>query len=155
MLQLILETVQALGPWGPVAFVAAVAVLECVPLFPTQPFSLASGLLFGMAGAGYVFVGTMVAAVAAFLLARGVGRPWAERMVHEELKDGASAGPISKALIKVEDAISQDSFIHQATGGEWPLALLVGHAAAGAAAPAASDPLTLVARLPQAFSCCA
>jgi hypothetical protein len=39
--------VEALGPWGGVAFVTVVMFAEMVPLFPTQPLSLASGLLFG------------------------------------------------------------------------------------------------------------
>eukprot|EP00983_Pelagomonas_calceolata_P056234 1144499-Pelagomonas_calceolata.AAC.4 len=39
--------VEGLGPWGPVAFVLVVMLCEMVPLFPTQPLSLASGLLFG------------------------------------------------------------------------------------------------------------
>jgi uncharacterized membrane protein YdjX (TVP38/TMEM64 family) len=41
------DYVQSLGPAGPAVFVAAVMVFEMVPLFPTQPLSLAGGLLFG------------------------------------------------------------------------------------------------------------
>lgn len=36
-----------MGPYGPLLFVVAVASAELIPLFPTQPLSLASGLLFG------------------------------------------------------------------------------------------------------------
>lgn len=36
-----------LGIYGPVVFVATVIGAEMVPLFPTQPLSIASGLLFG------------------------------------------------------------------------------------------------------------
>jgi hypothetical protein len=35
-LELLIKTIDALGPWGPAAFVATVAVCECIPLFPTQ-----------------------------------------------------------------------------------------------------------------------
>ena len=38
---------EGLGPWGPVVFLLVVMICEMVPLFPTQPLSLASGLLFG------------------------------------------------------------------------------------------------------------
>ena len=41
------DDIEKLGPWGPVLFVAAVAGCEMIPLFPTQPLSLAAGLLFG------------------------------------------------------------------------------------------------------------
>lgn len=36
-----------MGPAGCLVFVAVVMLSEMIPLFPTQPLSLASGLLFG------------------------------------------------------------------------------------------------------------
>ena len=39
--------VQALGPWGPGLFILTVLCCEMIPLFPTQPLALSSGLLFG------------------------------------------------------------------------------------------------------------
>ena len=36
-----------MGPLGPVLFVSTVITAEMVPLLPTQPLSVASGLLFG------------------------------------------------------------------------------------------------------------
>jgi hypothetical protein len=41
------DQIQALGPWGAAAFVVTVMFAEMVPLLPTQPLSLASGLMFG------------------------------------------------------------------------------------------------------------
>ena len=42
------EQVESLGPVvGPLIFVLTMASAEMIPLFPTQPLSLASGLLFG------------------------------------------------------------------------------------------------------------
>lgn len=41
------DQVQQLGPWGPAAFILAVVCAEMIPLFPTQPLALSSGLLFG------------------------------------------------------------------------------------------------------------
>ena len=46
---------EGLGPWGPVVFLLVVMVCEMVPLFPTQPLSLASGLLFGAVNVSMVF----------------------------------------------------------------------------------------------------
>ncbi len=36
MLEFVINSIEALGPWGPAAFVLTVAVAECIPLFPTQ-----------------------------------------------------------------------------------------------------------------------
>ncbi len=41
------EFIEGLGPLGPVAYTLLVGCFEMIPLFPTQPLSLASGLLFG------------------------------------------------------------------------------------------------------------
>lgn len=41
------DQIAALGPWGGALFVVTVMLAEMVPLFPTQPLTLASGLLFG------------------------------------------------------------------------------------------------------------
>ncbi len=42
------EQVESLGPVvGPLIFILTMASAEMIPLFPTQPLSLASGLLFG------------------------------------------------------------------------------------------------------------
>ena len=41
------DQVQQLGPWGPAFFIIAVVCAEMIPLFPTQPLALSSGLLFG------------------------------------------------------------------------------------------------------------
>ncbi len=41
------DKVHELGPWGPALFVFTVVGCEMIPLFPTQPLALASGLLFG------------------------------------------------------------------------------------------------------------
>lgn len=42
------DEVERLGPVkGPLLFIVTVGAAEMIPLFPTQPLSLASGLLFG------------------------------------------------------------------------------------------------------------
>ncbi len=42
------DNVEALGPYGPVFFVVTMVGVEMVPLFPTQPLTIASGILFGV-----------------------------------------------------------------------------------------------------------
>lgn len=44
---LLQERVEGLGPYGPLFFVGTVVSAEMLPLFPTQPLTIASGLLFG------------------------------------------------------------------------------------------------------------
>lgn len=80
-----------LGPAGFIVFIATVAVFECVPLLPTQPLSLASGLLFGpFQGALAMLTGVSLAATTAFLISRGVGRKLAERVIDMETSDEES-----------------------------------------------------------------
>jgi uncharacterized membrane protein YdjX (TVP38/TMEM64 family) len=80
-----LDKVQSYGPFGPVIFILIVAVFESIPLFPTQPLSLASGVLFGaQKGAICMLTGTTLAAIIAFTIARGVGRTLAEKIIASE-----------------------------------------------------------------------
>ncbi|EFN58700.1 hypothetical protein CHLNCDRAFT_56835 [Chlorella variabilis] len=128
LLEFVINSIEALGPWGPAAFVALVALAESIPLLPTQPFSLASGLLFGaQKGALCMLSGTTLAALLAFSIARGIGRPLAERIISHELSgselsgaesDGGEAGPpltpVQRKLAEVQAVIERGSFWQQA-----------------------------------------
>lgn len=88
-----LAAVEDMGPAGAGVFAATVALAELVPLLPTTPLALASGLLFGAAkGAALVIAGNLVAATAAFYIARGVGARFAQRVVAAEGGGGHSDG---------------------------------------------------------------
>lgn len=122
-----LEQIRALGPWGGVLFVTTVALAEMVPLFPTQPLSLASGLLFGAKqGALLMLVGVTLAGMGAFTVARGVGRPLAERIIKAEMghkggdgsggEGGSSGGGgMGSTWSSVEAAIESGGFFKQLT----------------------------------------
>ncbi|KAL6751419.1 snare associated Golgi protein-domain-containing protein [Haematococcus lacustris] len=122
-----LVTVEGMGPWGMALFVVLVMLFEMVPLFPTQPLSLASGLLFGgTKGAVLMLLGVTLAATNAFLLARGLGRPLAQRIIDAELahadqqegaegRQGKQGGRITQALAKVEAAIEAGGLGKQVT----------------------------------------
>ena len=57
-----------------------------VPLLPTQPLALTSGILFGpVEGALIIWLGNVAAATIAFTLAGGVGRTVAQRVIEEEM----------------------------------------------------------------------
>ena len=120
-LELIMQTVESLGPLGPAAFVAAVTFCECIPLFPTQPVSLAAGLLFGAGkGAALVWAGAMLAALVAFQVSRSGLRPLAERLIRAEMSEGqggeeeasgtGGSGKLKAMLWHVEEAIEHGSF---------------------------------------------
>ena len=58
---------------------------EMVPLLPTQPMALTSGIVFGAAeGTAVVLAANVAAATLAFFAARGAGRALAEKIVEEE-----------------------------------------------------------------------
>lgn len=81
-MQALITAIQGLGPLGPVIFFVAVVICEMIPLFPTQPLSLAAGLLFDVSlGSALIWAGNIGAATAAFTLARGAGRRFAQQMV--------------------------------------------------------------------------
>ncbi len=117
------EQIQALGPWGGVLFVTTVTLAEMVPLLPTQPLSLASGLLFGAKkGAMLMLVGVTLAGLGAFFISRGVGRPLAERIIKAEMAEhkgggeggeGGEGGGLGEAWATVESAIESGGFFRQ------------------------------------------
>lgn len=102
------RTWAAAAGWAtPVLFLAVYAVLTVVPI-PRTVFNLSAGLLLGEAlGVAVAMLGTALAALAAFLLARGLGRRWMEahleraavRTVNARLSGGGVAGVISLRLI--------------------------------------------------------
>lgn len=115
---MILKTTEALGPLGGLFFVCAVVLCECIPLFPTTPLSLASGILFGpQHGALYVLGGTTLASVIAFTISRGFGRPLAEKIISAELSsshDSDEGSLVQKKLKDIEAVIEQGTFWQQA-----------------------------------------
>jgi uncharacterized membrane protein YdjX (TVP38/TMEM64 family) len=77
--------VDAAGPFGPAAFVAAYALLT-VALVPGTIPSLAAGALFGPVwGSLLVIAGATVGAVGAFEVARRIGRQRTRRLVGERV----------------------------------------------------------------------
>lgn len=90
------------------------------PLAPPalQPLSLASGLLFGaQKGSLCMLSGTVLASLLAFSIARGVGRPLAERIIKHEVgsSDGAApASPLQQKLAEMMEVIERGSFWQQA-----------------------------------------
>jgi uncharacterized membrane protein YdjX (TVP38/TMEM64 family) len=87
-----------------------------LPPFPAlQPLSLASGLLFGaQKGSLCILSGSTLAALLAFILARGVGRPLAERIISHELAGGGEGGQVQQKLSEVQSVIERGSFWQQA-----------------------------------------
>lgn len=112
-----LEFVESLGAAGPVLFVVVVMLCEMVPLFPTQPLSLASGLLFGpVQGTVAILVGVSLAATNAFLISRGVGRKLAEKIIVMEMSDEHGSGAnVASTLAKVQHTIRTGGFWQQLT----------------------------------------
>ncbi|MDX2185235.1 MAG: TVP38/TMEM64 family protein [Gemmatimonadaceae bacterium] len=73
------ETLRGLGPWGPVAFVAAYAAAT-VAFVPGSALTLAAGAIFGLGqGVVLVFVGATLGSSLAFLVARTIARGAIER----------------------------------------------------------------------------
>lgn len=112
-----LEKVESMGPLGAVVFVGVVMLCEMVPLFPTQPLSLASGLLFGpQKGALLMLLAVTLAACNSFFISRGVGRPLAQKIIDAEMghgQKGGVSGTMAKTMARVEAAIDGGGFWKQ------------------------------------------
>lgn len=74
-----LETMAALGPWGPILFIA-LYVAAAVLLAPGSVLTLGAGAAFGLVmGSVYVSVGSTLGATCAFLVGRHLARPLVAR----------------------------------------------------------------------------
>jgi len=74
------DWLDGLGPWAPLAFVAAMTVAVVVSPVPSVPLDIAAGLAFGLFwGVVYTLVGAELGALIAFGIARRLGRPWLAR----------------------------------------------------------------------------
>ena len=127
LFETIISTIEGFGPLGPLAFIFTVSIAESIPLMPTQPLSLASGLLFGaQKGAACMLIGTTLASLIAFTIARGVGRPLAEKILRHEMKsveidsDGntpstssSSGFSVQAKLMEATEAIENGTFWQQ------------------------------------------
>ena len=76
------DFIAAQGPWGPLVYVAVLALAIVVTPIPSVPLDIAAGLAFGLVwGTAWTMIGALLGAVIAFLLARWLGRPWLARRV--------------------------------------------------------------------------
>jgi uncharacterized membrane protein YdjX (TVP38/TMEM64 family) len=83
------EWVNALGPWGPLVFVAGYAVAT-VAFVPGSLLTLGAGALFGLVrGTAIVLAGATIGASAAFLLARTLARAPVERRLARDQRFAA------------------------------------------------------------------
>ena len=81
--------IDAAGLLGPVLVVSLMTVAIVASPLPSAPIALAAGAAYGHAfGTILVVIGAELGALAAFLLARGLGRPFVQRHVGQKLGTG-------------------------------------------------------------------
>ena len=74
-------------------WLAVMVARELLPLFPSQPSALTSGIVFGMLEvAAMVLLANMAAVTLAFFAARGAGRAAAENIIAADIIDTESTG---------------------------------------------------------------
>jgi uncharacterized membrane protein YdjX (TVP38/TMEM64 family) len=80
--------IEAYGAWGPVVYVAGYVVAELL-FVPALPLTLLGGLVFGpLWGTVYTWIAAMLAAAAAFLVARHLARDTVERWMADSPRLG-------------------------------------------------------------------
>jgi hypothetical protein len=57
-----------------------------------------------------IAVGATLAAVNAYLISQGIGRPLAERIIRSEMGEGTSGSPVARQLAAVQDVIKVGFF---------------------------------------------
>jgi uncharacterized membrane protein YdjX (TVP38/TMEM64 family) len=76
-----LASIDRLGLWGPLAFIA-LYIVATVAFLPGSILTLGAGVVFGVIqGAVYVFIGAMLGATAAFIVGRYFTREWVARKI--------------------------------------------------------------------------
>ncbi|SMX49761.1 TVP38/TMEM64 family protein [Maliponia aquimaris] len=81
--------IDAAGLLGPVLVVALMTIAIVASPLPSAPVALAAGAAYGHTfGTILVVIGAEFGALAAFLLARGLGRPFVERHLGRKLGEG-------------------------------------------------------------------
>lgn len=81
--------ITAAGPWGPLTVIALMMAAVVASPIPSAPIALASGAAYGhYAGTAYVAIGSEIGAIAAFVIARGLGRGAIERWLGDKADFG-------------------------------------------------------------------
>ncbi|MDZ7728485.1 MAG: TVP38/TMEM64 family protein [Dehalococcoidia bacterium] len=76
------DWIDSLGIWGPLAFIAVMAVSVLFAPIPNPPVFIAAGLAWGtVLGTIYSLAGLMLGSAMAFWIARRMGRKWLPRLV--------------------------------------------------------------------------
>lgn len=77
------------GPLAPLAFVIVQALQVVIAPIPGQAIALMGGYLFGpVDGTVYSLIGVLIGSAIAFRLAKRFGRPFVERVLHEDVVTG-------------------------------------------------------------------
>jgi len=111
----VVESTAATNDYGWLVLATVIASTELVPLIPTQPLSLVSGLLFGASkGATITLLGTVTAATVAFSLARGpAGKTLSSVALRLEGGEGDDEGSSNAVLRKMGEGVEDMGFVQQ------------------------------------------
>jgi uncharacterized membrane protein YdjX (TVP38/TMEM64 family) len=81
----VIAKIRASGTLGPFALIALLVMQAVVAPLPSPPLLMAAGFLYGpFVGFGIGWLGLLLGAGACFGLARGLGRPFAERFIRPQ-----------------------------------------------------------------------
>jgi uncharacterized membrane protein YdjX (TVP38/TMEM64 family) len=73
MLPLFSEWVKGLGPWGPLVFILGY-IVSVVAVLPAVVLTVSAGVIFGLIGTLYVWIGATIGSICSFLIARHFAR---------------------------------------------------------------------------------
>jgi uncharacterized membrane protein YdjX (TVP38/TMEM64 family) len=91
--------VRGAGKFGPLLLFALFVVQCVVAPLPSEPIMMAAGFVYGPgAGLALAWLGVVAGALACFILARALGRPFAERFITRERLDAIDTYVTARGL---------------------------------------------------------
>ncbi|MEM8602315.1 MAG: TVP38/TMEM64 family protein [Cyanobacteria bacterium P01_H01_bin.121] len=96
-----LNSIDALGPTGPIVFMGLYMV-AAVAFLPGSVLTLGAGVVFGVvAGSFYVFIGATIGATLAFLVGRYLARGWVAKKIEGNEKFSAIDQAVGREGLKI------------------------------------------------------
>jgi uncharacterized membrane protein YdjX (TVP38/TMEM64 family) len=99
-LPLFTEWVKGLGPWGPIVFILGY-IAAVVALMPAAVLTISAGVVFGLIGTLYVWIGATIGSIFSFLISRHFARRAIEQRIQSDPRFAAIDRAVAAEGLKI------------------------------------------------------